>query len=99
MPQEPIIQAGTSYLYYPHAPILLRVVRHVGRTAKADGGYRWKGKANREGYLSNTEAEMDIKHGWLIIVDADEAKRIVERLPDLIKSRMAFSKNRADLVD
>lgn len=78
------------YLYYPHAPILLRVVRHNKRASRvlgADGGYRWKG-GGREGHLTNTDAEALVRLGILMILSDEEAAELQPRLPDLAQARI-----------
>lgn len=81
------------YLYYPHAPILLRVVKHVKGTKQVlskGGGYRWAA-SGREGYLSNDEANAAIRQGRLIVVTDAEAEDLKRRMSDLVAARMATS--------
>jgi hypothetical protein len=81
------------YLYYPHAPILLRVVKHTKRANRVlspDGGYRWEGYG-RQGHITNTEAEAAIRQARLIVVTDAEAEDLKRRMPDLVAARIATS--------
>jgi hypothetical protein len=80
------------YLYYPHAPILLRIVRHVKRSKRVEGGYRWE-QSGRQGYLGNDEADAALRRNHLMIVSDDEAKDLMERLPDMVAARLRYSQN------
>src|ERR1044072_382787 len=83
------------YLYYPHAPILLRVVKHTQRANRVlspDGGYRWEG-SGRQGHLTNTEAEALIRDGRLLVLSDEGAADIKERLPDIAAAIMRANQN------
>lgn len=89
------------YLYYPHAPILLRVVKHAKRTKQVlsqGGGYRWAAHG-REGYLTNDEADKAIRLALLIVVTDEEASDLKARMPDLLAARLAASWNSSHQVD
>jgi hypothetical protein len=70
-----------TYLYYPHAPLLLKAARRSG------GGYSWKGYG-RKGVLEQEEVERLTNNLSLLILTDKEGAALLPRMTDITADRV-----------
>lgn len=70
-----------AYLYYPHAPILLRA------TKKSNGDYYWRGYG-RHGHVTKDEVVQGMRNCTLLVLTDTEGKAMADRIPDITADRV-----------